>query len=608
MILPVKFKISIIRFSIAVLLFPVFSLTHQETRAQVTVEVEDQTEMFFTNPDLFKLPEGALELEALYTLNPERLMSMRKLTLGRDGRFYIIDAVNGEVITFDPDERSSQNLKMDKRARRSLPKPNNISGFTDEIIIQDEDSDNFVRLDLEGRYIDKFNIPDIHEFVYGQSGNIFTAPLIADKKSPLVAVYSLTGKKKLTFGNPVFFLHNIDFLNDRTLAVDESGQVWVAFKYLPIVRKYSSHGKFLAEYTLDSHPVMAAKKEFNLKKIGRGITRISQRAGFMEIIADIEIFKNRVYLLCHTPRIELIRLDESGEPDEYYWIEYSKLYQALDFLILEKNNTIRFPVLLSAPPEYKMDILSPLRPEEQTPAKQSMRKYDKTIAINPDHYLAYHSRGVEHYRHGDWPKAVDDFTKALERNPGHAPAFFYRGLARKKLGKLRDAVNDFTRAVAADPARYDALLNRGIILHQQGKHTDAIRDYTAALQLKPALLPALLNRGTAYLQTEEFFSAVEDFNKAVQLDPDSPSAYFNRGNSYTGLEDFQKALTDYEEAIALRPDYAAAYFNAGVALINLTKYEKAIQYFEKAARLDSELRNQAREKIKLCRSRIKRPS
>jgi hypothetical protein len=65
------------------------------------------------------------------------------------------------------------------------------------------------------------------------------------------------------------------------LALDEKGELFVAFTYFPRVRKYSSGGVLLAEFKIES-PIMEAKETYN-----RGIAR-AHKGDFEKAIGDFE--------------------------------------------------------------------------------------------------------------------------------------------------------------------------------------------------------------------------------------------------------------------------------------------------------------------------------
>ncbi|MGD8536338.1 MAG: hypothetical protein PVF66_10860, partial [Candidatus Aminicenantes bacterium] len=111
----------------------------------------------------------------------------------------------------------------------------------------------------------------------------------------------------------------------------------------------------LAEFKIENQ-IMEAKEKYNLKKIGQGIADKSDRVGYMDVIVDIEAFNDRVYLLSHYPRLEILEIDKEGKVAVTYWKDFQNVYKANDFLVQEIDGKKRFYVLQSSPPKYDVDV------------------------------------------------------------------------------------------------------------------------------------------------------------------------------------------------------------------------------------------------------------
>ncbi|MCD6516197.1 MAG: hypothetical protein J7L72_02055 [Candidatus Aminicenantes bacterium] len=88
------------------------------------------------------------------------------------------------------------------------------------------------------------------------------APFVEDENTPLVKVYSLEKESLRSFGKPVSYRHSMDVLNSRTLTVNKKGEIWIAFTYFPIVRKYSNEGELISEFKI-KNLIMEAKEQHN---------------------------------------------------------------------------------------------------------------------------------------------------------------------------------------------------------------------------------------------------------------------------------------------------------------------------------------------------------
>ena len=203
-------------------------------------------------------------------------------------------------------------------------------------------------MDFQGKYLTSLKISGFSDIVSDGKDLLFVASNVVDKKSPLVKVYSSQGKGLFSFGEPLLFHHSLQVLNSRSFALNEKGELFVAFTYFPLVRKYSPDGTLLAVFNLES-TIMKAKEKFNLQRIGAGIANPIRRAGYMKVISGIKIFNQKIFLMSHYPRLEILEIDEEGGVSATFWKEHQEVYDANDFLIQQSDGGMRFYVLKSYP-------------------------------------------------------------------------------------------------------------------------------------------------------------------------------------------------------------------------------------------------------------------
>jgi CRISPR/Cas system-associated endonuclease Cas3-HD len=160
--------------------------------------------------------------------------------------------------------------------------PYDIHAAKDYLVIHDIGKKSLEFMDFQGTYIRSQKISEFNDFAIDENGRLYVAHYVQDKGSPLITVYLPDGKE-LAFGKPLLFHHSMPILNSRSLALNEKGELYVAFTYFPIIRKYSPEGELLAEYKLEN-PIMKAKENYNLKIIGEGIADITRRVGYKALI------------------------------------------------------------------------------------------------------------------------------------------------------------------------------------------------------------------------------------------------------------------------------------------------------------------------------------
>jgi tetratricopeptide (TPR) repeat protein len=339
-------------------------------------------------------------------------------------------------------------------------------------------------MDFKGTYIRSQKISEFNDFAIGENDRLYVAHYVQDKGSPLVTAY-FPDEKKLTFGKPLSFYHSMPILNSRSLALNEKGELYVAFTYFPIIRKYSSEGGLLAEYRIEN-PIMKAKENYNLKIIGEGIADMTQRIGFKPLIISLKAFGDKIYLLSHYPRLEITEMDDGGNCTATYWIDFKEVYETNDFAIQETNGEKKFYVSHSYPPHFDIDVFKKKKIHGGG-LKGEIEELTDEIASYSDNYLPYNNRGVAKHRLGDYLGAINDFSKVIELVPDSALAYNNRGLSRVKVEDLDGAISDFTKALELNPSESVVFYNRGIALAHKKDYEKAIRDFERAAILDPKI-------------------------------------------------------------------------------------------------------------------------
>jgi tetratricopeptide (TPR) repeat protein len=468
-------------FLLALALCPATLSTHQEVTTKVTV----YDDIFLTERGLIPLPENAIELKHEFTIEPIEFRSPIQLATDPEGNIYASAKRNSAVYKMDAE--GELQLKIDKLGKRkgSLPAPTDISTADDYLIVHDTEKQRLEFLDFEGNFVKSRKISDFTDFVLGEDECLYVAHHVEDENSPLVKVYYPDGKK-LSFGKPLLFRHSMQVLNSRSLALNGKGELYVAFTYFPLVRKYSASGKLLDEYRIDS-PIMEAKKNYNLKKVGEGIAHKARRAGYRDVIVGIRYFDEKIYLLSHVPRLEITEMDEEGTVTATYWMDSQEVYETHDFVIREIDGVKKFYVSHTSPSKYDIDVFGVKIRMAQEGLPGEIADLTEEIAANPDFYLAYNNRGVARYRLEDYQGAIEDFSRAIDLAPDSALSYNNRGLAKVKTKDLDGAIKDFTRAIDLDSGNARVFFNRGIALAHKEDYLEAIEDFKKAADLDPEM-------------------------------------------------------------------------------------------------------------------------
>lgn len=97
----------------------------------------------------------------------------------------------------------------------------------------------------------------------------------------------------------------------------------------------------------------------------------------------------------------------------------------------------------------------------------------------------------------DYKGAIDAFNKAIAINPNHAMAYCSRGIAKGELQDFPGELADYNKAIEIDSMCALAYYNRGCAKHDHQDFAGAIEDYSKAIELRPKDGDAYANRGAA---------------------------------------------------------------------------------------------------------------
>ncbi len=236
-----------------------------------------------------------------------------------------------------------------------------------------------------------------------------------------------------------------------------------------------------------------------------------------------------------------------------------------------------------------------------------------------ENQLAYKTVGINALEAGDYPAAVDAFSRALEQSIGIIGAeeidlCYYKADALYRSGDTEGALNLYQAMLAYDDKLSEAYFLRGNLYLDQGNATDAIADYHEAvkyddkdLALYIAICENLTNTGHAE-EGKEFLT------QATTITGDQASDHALRGRAYTLLGNYLEADKELQEAVlagdtdallyrgqllmkngdgdgarALYESYlekkgenAEAYNALGCMEMQIGDYASALSYFEQA--------------------------
>ena len=156
---------------------------------------------------------------------------------------------------------------------------------------------------------------------------------------------------------------------------------------------------------------------------------------------------------------------------------------------------------------------------------ESMKNYNKSIAINPEYAFSYNGRGaVYYYLLEDYDKAMEDYNKALQLDPNYSAAYYNRGVIYRLKRAPKIAIIDFTTSLKLQPKDHKSYFERAYTYYLIDEYKLAIIDFTKALKYNNKSNPyyTINNkeiyelRGLCYHEIGKYRKAEKDLKKVIK--------------------------------------------------------------------------------------------
>jgi len=173
-----------------------------------------------------------------------------------------------------------------------------------------------------------------------------------DEEKPLVIRYNSFGKISQSFGKKIN--QNQFSIDSRAYLSQNKSEILVAFKHYPIINIYSDDGNLKRNIRV-KFPILEELEKYNYDK--NFTNPVPGIINLPRLIAGIDCYGDKIFLLLHLPRIEILELETSGKICNVY---YSQIYEDIidlrGFKTMEINGGLSFLILLSSPEKVQLAI------------------------------------------------------------------------------------------------------------------------------------------------------------------------------------------------------------------------------------------------------------
>lgn len=297
----------------------------------------------------FSFPQSEQEKKGIFLHLPVCLC------LNSKGNIFVSDRGHHNIIKFDPKGNFLKKIGGGGQAPGEFINPRFIdTDYQDNLIIFDIGNSRVQILNSEGEFQKSFKtFKTYYSMAIDKEGLIYLAPFTENLNEPLIEVYNLNGKFLGAFGKRIKFQPNSFVHNGILMSINNDGEVYVAWVYFPIVRRYSKEGKLLKEYRINYNLMKKLAAPNYKAKVNKNKIKMNC------VITDISAKKDKFYLFIGYPRLEIMELDLNGEIVNIYWKNHPHDFILSDFLVRENvQEKLKLFYILSIYPKQQITVYS----------------------------------------------------------------------------------------------------------------------------------------------------------------------------------------------------------------------------------------------------------
>lgn len=218
------------------------------------------------------------------------------------GRLYVMDPVQKTIKVFDTNFKYIESVGRAGQGPGEMSEPCGIDiDRNNYLYVSDAKLMKIIIYDNNHKYFNEIKLKNVFREInmaVNSKGDIYVTNSITDN---IVTVYNKNGAITNKFGAINGNIINGD-VNTTSIAIDKDDNVWLAFHYAPIVRKYDCNGVLLKELNVLTEQISKTKK----KEISRNDSNGSSLFSYLD---DIVYSNKRIYITNH---YYIISLDPVG--------------------------------------------------------------------------------------------------------------------------------------------------------------------------------------------------------------------------------------------------------------------------------------------------------
>jgi len=225
---------------------------------------------------------------------------------------------------------------------------------------------------------------------------------------------------------------------------------------------------------------------------------------------------------------------------------------------------------------------------------KALQEYSKAKALNPKNLTTRFNIGTLYQSQQEYNLAIGAYDEVLQFNPQDTAARYYKAGCLTELKEFDKAAEEYRKILAIEPNNAEA---KNLMLEAMSKISspeEMLSHYAKAAQSGPVDANTTYNYAYQLHKANRLDEAISNYSKAIALDPKNPDAYINLAQAYKQKNDFTNASKTIQDGLAQNPnnaelkkyetelkaDNAAAKSITGADLFKEGRYAEAIAQYQ----------------------------
>lgn len=230
---------------------------------------------------------------------------------------FVTDTYLHQILKFDGNGKYVGTIGKRGEGPGEFSFPNKIRSSKDEsLFILEGGKPNIQIIDKDGNYIRSFKVfHHMNDFIL-RNNFIYSNCFYPDEEeNPLIVRFDVYGKMIDSFGKRIDKKGHLS--RDSSIFLSQSeNEIIAVFEHYPLVRRYTSEGILLKEFRINID-IFNELEKYNYKKEYTNPT--PNVINLPRLTAGVKAIDNRIFILAHLPRLEIIEMDIDGNIKDYYY-------------------------------------------------------------------------------------------------------------------------------------------------------------------------------------------------------------------------------------------------------------------------------------------------